>query len=201
MLRHAATEANLHHRYEGRQTDAPLCAQGLGQCAQAGVFERINKVYCSPMRRALQTAQRCFAKAQIVQVAGLEEFDFGIFEGRTPAQMEQDEQYRAWVRSGCIAPCPGGDVLQDYAKNTSQTVANLLQYAAQKEERTVVVVAHGGTIMATFSQLLQDAQQGSYFDWHAPNCGGFCADVLEADAVMRLQNPRSFDPSTLKQAL
>lgn len=42
------------------------------------------------------------------------ETDFGIFEGKTAQEMEEDPDYRAWVDSGCRGPVPGGEQLAEF---------------------------------------------------------------------------------------
>ena len=109
IMRHAATEANLAHRYEGARTDSPLCERGVEQCRRinGGLLPTdVRKVYASTMLRARQTARLCFPFAHVVQTPRLEEFDFGVFEGRTANQMENDNLYRMWVESGCVDTIP-----------------------------------------------------------------------------------------------
>ena len=77
-MRHAATEANLAHRYEGARTDSPLCERGVEQCRRinGGLLPTdVRKVYASTMLRARQTARLCFPFAHVVQTPRLEEFD------------------------------------------------------------------------------------------------------------------------------
>ncbi len=195
LMRHAATEANLAHRYEGARTDSPLCELGIEQCKRASVptSASTHKVYASTMQRAQQTARLCFAHTQVTVVPLLEEFDFGVFEGRAAAQMENDEQYRAWVQSGCVAPCPGGDALYDYTARTAHAMEELLRAAFAHGDQEVVVVAHGGTIMAVLWELTApEYARQSPFDWHAPNCGGYQAGVRVGDNGVELVNPRAF---------
>ena len=196
IMRHGATEANLAHRYEGARTDSPLCEQGVQQCRRinGGLLPTdVRKVYTSTMLRARQTARLCFPLARVVQTPHLEEFDFGVFEGRTANQMENDNLYRMWVESGCVDPCPNGDTLYDYTARTAHTVAKLLLESTDRGEQDVVVVAHNGTIMATLWELAasQHRRQGP-FDWHAPNCGGYQAEVRIANDSVELVNPRAF---------
>ena len=105
ICRHGATSSNEAHRYLGR-TDEPLSATGRTQCMRAGVFPQVQRVYVSRLARARESAQICFPQAELIEVAGLEEFDFGAFEGRSAAEMYDDPVYRAWVDGGCTGACP-----------------------------------------------------------------------------------------------
>jgi len=171
LMRHGATAGNELHRYVGRTTDEPLSETGVSQCAKAGSFAQVGLVYASPQLRAVQTARLCFPAACVVEVAGLEEFDFGVFEGRSASDMVDDAAYRAWVDGGC-----------------------LLVQASQRGEERVIVVAHGGTIMAALSELCDEVPSDGdrYFGWHVGCCEGYKADVYLVGGTVRLSRPARF---------
>lgn len=64
-----------------------------------------EKVYITALQRTRQTAERLFPQARLVVVEDLGEMNFGRFEGRSAAEMEEDPSYRAWVRA-----CAGDNV-------------------------------------------------------------------------------------------
>jgi alpha-ribazole phosphatase len=178
VMRHASTQGNLERRYVGRSTDEPLCKEGWAQCAAMTGLPHPEVVYTSPLLRARQTATACFPDARITCVKGLEEFDFGIFEGRSAQEMEHDHAYRAWVDSGCLARCPGGESRAEYVARSNAALAALLRAAATRGEEQVVVVAHGGTIMAAFDAYAPSAcGNDGYFAWHVGPCEGYAATV------------------------
>ena len=181
LIRHAATAGNEAHRYVGKRTDEPLSATGRRQCELAGFYPGVDRVYVSPQLRARQTAELCFPYARQVVVPGIEEFDFGVFEGRTADEMVDDMRYRRWVESGCEAPCPGGETRDEFAKRTQGAICQLIQDAAERQEELVVVVAHGGTIMAALD---------GFYDKHVRNCEGYEARVLMEGNRVRLVDDR-----------
>lgn len=183
VMRHGATRANDLHCYAGRRTDEPLSERGIEQCSHAGTSDWGGTVYTSLMLRARQTAQLCFPRAHMVGVPGLEEFDFGVFEGRSAKDMEHDEAYTAWVNSGCVAPCPGGDSLGGYCGRTRATLHGLLARAEQRGEELVVVVGHGGTVMAAVD---------GFFDKGVGNCEGYVATVCLHENDFSLEDVRRF---------
>jgi len=184
LMRHAATPGNEARRYVGSRTDEPLSSKGIEQCRRAGAFVQVDKVYTSPMLRARQTAELCFPRAEIVPVPGLEEFDFGDFEGRCPDDMEHDAAYRAWVDSNCEGQCPGGESRDDFARRTKAALAQLLVQAHAHGEDLVVVVAHGGTIMAALD---------GFYDKHVDNCEGYVVDVCHGKATVGQELRRVFN--------
>ncbi len=193
-MRHGATAGNAQRRYVGRCTDEPLNEEGRAQCLRAGAYPQVKKVYTSPLVRAVQTARLCFPQARVQMVPGLEEFDFGAFEGRSAHEMEDDAAYRAWVESGCVAACPGGESRAAYVARSNAALVDTLRQAAGEHEEHVVVVAHGGTIMAAFSAFAADegglaAGEESYFRWQVGTCEGYEAEVRFDGETLALVHP------------
>lgn len=174
LMRHGSTEGNELRRYVGRRTDEPLSELGHAQCLERGVFPEVGKVYVSPALRARQTAAICFPNAEQQVVDGLEEFDFGAFEGRTADEMAQDDEYRAWVDGWCVGRCPRGESRADFVRRVNGVLEQLLQEAAERGETRVIVVAHAGTIMAALHRFATEhAREDGYFEWQVPPCGGY----------------------------
>lgn len=178
VMRHGSTAGNAERRYVGRRTDEPLSAEGLRQCGRAGSLPDVDVVYVSSLQRALETARRCFPAAELRPAEGLEEYDFGVFEGLTAQEMENDPAYRNWVEGGCVGACPGGESRAQFVERTCATFERIVHEAARRGEERVVIVAHGGTIMAVFSSFAQqDGQQRDYFSWHVDTCEGYRAEL------------------------
>lgn len=194
LMRHGATAGNELRRYVGRASDEPLSETGVAQCARAGSFAQAETVYASPLRRALETARLCFPEARVVEVAGLEEYDFGDFEGRSASDMVDDAAYRAWVDGGCVGCCPSGESRAEYVARSNAALAKLLVQADMRGEERVIVVAHGGTIMAALSELCDEVPSGAdrYFGWHVGCCEGYETDVRIVGDVVRLSRPTRF---------
>lgn len=186
MMRHAATVGNERHCYVGRRTDEPLSERGIEQCCRVVALPDVRRVYASPLLRARQTAALCFPHAQVVCVSGLEEFDFGDFEGRTADQMEHDAAYRAWVQTGCEERCPGGESLQEFVERTKAALNDVLLEAHMRGEEQVVLVVHGGTIMAALD---------GFYSKHVGNCEGYMATVRFVDGCTMFEHQRRWPAS------
>ena len=174
LLRHGLTAGNLEKRYIG-STDEPLCEEGRRQLEKAGVYKDVREVYCSPMKRALQTADILFPNAQTVQINDLKEMDFGVFEGRTADEMREDEDYRTWVDSGCILPCPGGEDMKSFNKRTCEAFSSIVSQASGSNESRIIIVAHGGSIMSIMDGFAMPKRD--YYSWHTENGGGYRAQL------------------------
>lgn len=172
LLRHGETEYNAKKWYQGSR-DIPLSPAGrlaLGPAPFAPA-----RVYVSPMKRAVETAQLLFPGAALYPVPGLREMDFGAFEGRGAQEMIDDPDYRAWVDGGCLAPPPGGEGKEDFCRRVCAAFAPLVDRALSEGEDTMTVLSHGGTVMAVMERYALPHKP--YFQWLPPNAGGFVLDA------------------------
>ena len=190
MMRHGSTEASERHAYAGT-TDEPLSARGEREARLAGTCPQVPLVYTSHLQRARRTAEICFPTARIVQDPGLAEMDFGAFEGRTALQMETDPAYRHWVEGGCIGRCPRGEDRANFVARVARSLRRIMLDALCRGERKVVVVAHGGTIMAAMEAFARTRR--NYFDWRVGTCGSYSATVRIDDGKLMLEDEQRHD--------
>ncbi|MDD4571414.1 MAG: histidine phosphatase family protein [Clostridia bacterium] len=176
LLRHAQTAGNLKGCYIGR-TDEPLSETGIGDLQKKGVFNKVAHVFVSPMRRAVETANLLFPKAEFTVCEGLREMDFGVFEGRSPKEMKNDDNYRTWVDGGCIECCPNGESVDTFTERTCAAFDEAVRKTIEHKEKSLIVVAHGGSIMSIMSCYAKPHRP--YFEWHVQNCGGYRAVLDE----------------------
>lgn len=174
LLRHAQTAGNLERRYVGR-TDEPLCPAGRALAAASGIDPDLGLVYVSPLLRAAETAAIKFPLARQIVLPDLREMDFGVFEYRTADEMAEDTAYTSWVERGCTTPCPGGEGLADFQARTCRGFTKGVEDALNRGLHKLVIVAHGGTVMAIMSRFAHPPRP--YFDWAVGNCGGYRATL------------------------
>ena len=122
----------------------------------------------TPMLRCRQTAELLVPGAELVVVDGLQEMDFGHFEGRSYLDMAEDAEYQAWLDSNCEAPIPGGETKADFTARCCAAFASVLD--ADDAERLVFVV-HGGTLMSVLSRFVEPARE--YYSWSCSNGRGY----------------------------
>ena len=192
-MRHGATPGNERRQYVGA-LDHPLSAAGRQQAHAAGVCPQVKRVYVTSLRRTHETAAICFPHAEQIQAEGLQEMDFGVFAGRTADEMADDAQYRAWVDGMCLDPCPQGESRAQSTERICAALSDLLRCAAEAGEERVILVAHGGTMMAALSEFSVDHPERDYYEWLTGNCGGYRIDVrFDDDGHPVLDNCRRFD--------
>ncbi len=143
LVRHAESVFNLEGRFCGR-SDAPLSETGREQARQLATrlraaHPRIDGVYASPLRRALETAAPIGTPTP---TPGLEELDQGELEGLRfdEALATHPDFFRAWKEDPASVAVPGGESL---AQAEARVRASLLALAAQQAAGArVVVVGH-----------------------------------------------------------
>lgn len=171
LVRHGRTPGNDERRYVG-VVDQPLSEKGREQAQTAVHHDDVTRVYVSKLRRTHETAAIMFPNAEQVVVDDIHEMDFGTFAGRSANEMADDPQYRAWVDSECTAPCPDGESQDAFTDRVCAALEELVGQAAARGERQLVVVAHGGTMMAFLSRYGNDPSK-KYWDWLVGNCEGY----------------------------
>lgn len=168
LARHGATAGNLLHRHLG-VTDEPLC--DAGRAALHPVDPAVGAVYVSPLLRTRQTAEILFPNARLLEIPALREMNFGAFENQNYEELSDNPAYRAWVDGFCEAPCPGGESRAQFCRRTCAAFDALVSEALERKESQLVIVAHGGTIMAVGERFVLPRR--GYFEWKVPN-GAVC---------------------------
>ena len=182
FIRHGKTKGNLRGAYIGR-TDEPLCSQGeaeLRENSLSGLYppgEVLEGIAVSPMLRCRQTAQLLFGEVPMKQVPDLRETDFGIFEGKTFAQLEHNPAYRAWLDSGGQIPFPGGESREAFCKRSVDAVGQVLEQWRRAGVAQGAFIVHGGTIMAAM-EAFEESRRG-FYDWQVKNGLGFCVQAVQ----------------------
>ena len=158
LIRHGKTAWNLEGRYQGK-SDLPLSQTGKQELRRAEFAP--ERVYISPMKRADETAALLFPGARRISVPGLEEMDFGAFEGKSFRDLKDDLAYRTWVEGGCTGQCPGGESREGFSKRICAAFETLM--AREREEMS---------ILEKYGRPRRD-----YFAWQSPNGGGFLLET------------------------
>lgn len=144
LLRHGKTAWNLEGRYQGR-SDIPLCEAGKQELSPADFSP--ERVYVSPMKRAAETAQLLFPGVQPIVVPGLEEMDFGAFEGKSVAELEDDEDFGRWLADSAHNAPPGGETGLQMAERLMRALSEIFAHMMQNRITSAAVITHGGAIM------------------------------------------------------
>lgn len=148
LLRHAATSWNLEQppRLQGQHQDLPLAPFGVRQAEATRDFlavRAIDACYCSPLQRAVQTAEIVASPhgIQPVPLDGLTECDVGQWEGRSWVDIREKEPevYRAFMEDPSRFGYPGGESFEQVRDRAEQAFNEILQ---RHLGQSVLVVSH-----------------------------------------------------------
>ncbi len=148
-IRHGETAWNVDSRIQGH-LDIPLNDVGRAQAARAAAAladESVQAIYSSDLLRAYETAQaiaQTLAQPVLID-KGLREREFGVFQGRTFAEVEADapEQAMRWRKREPDFTPEGGESLNVFRDRVVQTASAL---AGAHLGQQIVLVAHGGVM-------------------------------------------------------
>jgi broad specificity phosphatase PhoE len=144
LARHGETEWNVEEVFRGR-IDIELNQTGRRQAellAKHLAELKIEAVYSSPLKRALDTAE-AIARRHRLEVKtspGLIDGDFGQWQGLPLKEVRQKykELYQQWAESPHRAKIPGGESLDEVRERALKVVNGII---AKHRER-VVLVSH-----------------------------------------------------------
>ncbi|MFP5022258.1 histidine phosphatase family protein [Pseudonocardia phyllosphaerae] len=160
LLRHGQTEYNAGGRMQGH-LDTQLTGDGHAQAAAAAPYLAgfpFDRIISSDLTRAHDTA---LAVAEVIGLPvevdkRLRETHLGAWQGRTVEEIEaEDPGAIADWRSDPRWTPPGGESRVDVVARALPVVEELdLAWADDPEERSVLLVAHGGMIAGMVCGLL-----------------------------------------------
>lgn len=176
LVRHGKTEYNERRQYCGA-LDPDLSDLGRqeleGSAIRAYLEEHTpDMVFCSPMRRTLQTAAILLDDRDVplVAVPELREIDFGDFEGRSYEEMKDDPAYTAWLDTNCEGPIPGGDFPESFRDDVEVCFESLMETCRTERVERALIVSHGGVLSTILERFAEPEKH--WYEYHFP-CGGF----------------------------
>src|ERR1700685_1144529 len=157
MARHGDTTQAADGIFCG-DLDPALTVSGLAQAERVGVLARslgLTALYCSPKQRARMTAGAVARSCGLQPVIddGLREIAYGAWEGRTEAEVKQDdpEAYEAWRTDPSLVSPPGGESAFAIAARALPVV---LRARRENPQGRVMLVSHKATVRVIVAALL-----------------------------------------------
>ena len=136
LIRHGETEWSLSGQHTG-STDIPLTDNGRRAAQRLGptlTGQDFSLVLSSPLQRALQTCELAGLGERVQIDPDLREWDYGAYEGLTPAEIHR--QAPGWMifRDGC----PGGESPDQVAARVDRVIHRVREAGGR-----VALFAHG----------------------------------------------------------
>ena len=153
LIRHGITSGNLEGKYIGT-TDLPLCEEGvdaISSLVALDVYPHVQKVYSSPLKRCLETADIIYPERLLKHVDGIAEMDFGEYEGKTHEQLSADKDYIEWLKGGYEAAAPGGESFGHFTIRCLDGLEEIFKDMMANDVTSAAVITHSGVIMNLLS--------------------------------------------------
>ncbi|EJD04062.1 phosphoglycerate mutase-like protein [Fomitiporia mediterranea MF3/22] len=169
VIRHGETEWTLNGRHTGR-SDIPLTANGENIIKERAPDlvgddklldpEYICCAFVSPRIRASRTFELLFANVPNPPphaiTEDVREWDYGDYEGLTPAQIKEKDKYWSIWRTGC----PGGESADQMTKRVDKVIEKVQEIHKQflqdgTGRRDVLIVSHGHFSRVLISRWVQ----------------------------------------------
>ena len=160
LIRHGETEWSISRQHTGT-TDIPLTENGRAAAKLLGptlAEQKFDVVLVSPLRRARQTCELAGLGALATIDADLREWNYGEYEGLTPAQIRATAPDWLIFRDGC----PGGESPTEVGARVDRLIARIRTVGGH-----VALFGHGHLLRVLASRWIGlPVSCGSHFLLH-----------------------------------
>jgi broad specificity phosphatase PhoE len=164
LVRHGENPANVNREFSYKIVDYSLNERGVRQAEQTAAYfshgggVRVDAIFSSPLKRALETAEIIGAQTghAVSVIEEFREINCGDFDGAAPTDAlwaEHDEILAAWRNGDHHVRFPGGE---DYLTLLERVRVGLAQAVAGRDGQHIVIVAHGGIVTASLKDVCRD---------------------------------------------
>ena len=157
MIRHGQTDWNLEGKIQGRH-DVSLNKTGLKQAEllAMGMDKRpVVQIFSSRQKRALETAQAVGRRQHVAVtvIDGLEEVEFGEWEGKTWDEISREypEEFKVWCTEPAEIVPPGGESRPQIYRR----IGNALKEILRRSRGDIAIVSHGAALAYMVSIMLE----------------------------------------------
>jgi broad specificity phosphatase PhoE len=148
LVRHGETEWSRTGRHTGN-TDVSLTDEGRAQARLLGDRLRgraFTRVLTSPLTRALDTCRLAGFGEQAEVCDDLREWDYGIYEGRTSAEIRQEiEGWTVWTH-----PITRGETIDELGRRVDRVIDLI-----RSVDGDVLLFAHGHVLRVLATRWCQ----------------------------------------------
>ncbi len=171
IIRHGQTEMNHRQALQGR-SNYPLDETGIAQARSAAEKLRdirFDRVYTSPLKRAIQTAKIIAPYVEPVVEDRLIEMDYGPYEGCDLTQLPSE--ILTFFRDFVHNPAPDGmEPLSDVVARVGSFLEEL-----RDVEGNILLSAHAIS-MKGMLEYLTPGSHGAYWSKYIGNCSVYAAE-------------------------
>ncbi|WFD09552.1 histidine phosphatase family protein [Tepidibacter hydrothermalis] len=190
FIRHGLTLDNESMKLSGF-IDSELSDLGKKQVKQTSVRlkdEKIDLIYSSPLKRAMNTAKE-ISKINSLDINICDEFkemNFGDFEGLTFKEIEANhkEEYERLKNGSFEYSFPNGENMIGFHDRISNKIDHIIK---NYDGKTVLIVSHAGVIRACLSHLISK-DHTYHWNFKIDNCSMTIVEVVDNFSVIHNLN-------------
>ncbi|MCP4162667.1 MAG: histidine phosphatase family protein [Deltaproteobacteria bacterium] len=163
LVRHG--ECSGSGNYIGRGSDVTLTEEGIEQIKKLSSFLRENQddnpidlIFSSPMIRC-QESSAIISKDLDIQVEtlpGMEEIDFGDWEGLAADYIKETEEdrFNQWIENPVLRKPENGETLVELKERVLNSFSPIQEKINDDKKWRIVLVSHRGPIAVIITELL-----------------------------------------------
>lgn len=139
LLRHAETEGSRLDLYYGA-ADIPALPESLQKLHErADSYPTASRYYTSGLLRTEQTLEALYGPVPHTRLPGLQEMNYGDFEMKSGAELQNDPDFIIWSTDPEHNVCPHGESQPQVLRRNLAAIAPVLE-----AEEDAVCILHGG---------------------------------------------------------
>lgn len=184
FIRNGLTEDNLTGRIIGR-TDVPLLAESadmLSAMKDKYIYPAADAYFSAPLSRCKSTLELLFDKPQIQTVDGLNECDFGQFEGKLLSEIADNDSYKEWISGDIDASAPDGESTAEFIRRVCTAFNSTVKHIITEGYEESVICLTGGVISAILA--VYGLPQREMSQWECLGGKGYCI-IIDPTIWMR----------------
>ncbi|OHD13167.1 MAG: hypothetical protein A2Z96_00525 [Spirochaetes bacterium GWB1_48_6] len=174
FVRHGENLANLTKEFSYKKVDYDLTEKGFLQAEQTAISlqnTKIDKIISSPLKRAIQTAERIsdIAGVKIEINEQLREINVGILENTKPSKENwkiYENVISDWNTGNLDSRFPGGESGKELRARFKKAIESLLE---DKFDR-VIVVGHAGIFINGIIDICELQKPMEFYSKDYHNC-------------------------------
>jgi probable phosphoglycerate mutase len=175
LIRHGENPANITKEFSHRLVDYSLTPKGMLQAQQTGDFfkhKQIDAIYCSPLKRAIETAEiigRAIEREPVV-MEQFREVNVGALEalgGSAENWETHDSIVRAWFEGQHDRMFPEGE---NYHMLLERMRTGVEQILREQDGKKLIIVGHGGIFTFTLKDLCREVDLAVLIASYGHNC-------------------------------
>jgi len=175
LVRHGQSDANVLRIFDNSNNGYPLTELGTSQAQQTAEYFStlpIHAMFCSPIRRAAQTAEIISKRINlpVEKMDEFKEFLIGNLDGQ-PRSGESNRIFEEvlvqWAQGNPLAAFPNGE---NHHGLISRFKQGLRKIHLANPEGDLLVVAHGGLIIVGVQATCPEAYRRDWSEIEIPHC-------------------------------